>query len=97
MRKQNSGRDDYNNSCGIVVMQHKKCSNINILINCIDWKIARIIWIGFYKNDRNEKCFISHLGKDIVLFILRYLGNHVAMIDKSGLRTSCVTKPSIIL
>ena len=37
------------------------------------WNIERILWIGFYKNDKNDTCLIKNLPKDVVLFILQFL------------------------
>ena len=39
----------------------------------LEWRKERIIWIGFYNNDDNEKCLIGLLPKDIVLLILEFL------------------------
>ena len=33
-------------------------------------KQERIIWIGFYKNGKNNQCLIHLLPKDIIIFIL---------------------------
>ena len=38
----------------------------------ISWKQARIIWIGFHQNDKNDKCLISSLPKDIIKLILTF-------------------------
>ena len=34
------------------------------------WIYQRLIWIGFYKNSKNENCLIDLLPKDIVSYIL---------------------------
>ena len=65
----------------IIVMQQTNCKYLNIFTHCIEWKIARIIWIGFYKNDKNDDCFIPILGKDIVHFILKFLGYTLVQSD----------------
>ena len=39
------------------------------------WEKERIIWIAFYNNDDNEKCLIKWLPKDIVFYMLQFLGN----------------------
>ena len=39
----------------------------------IDWNIARLVWIAYYKNDQNEQCFWNMLGKDVIKLILRLL------------------------
>ena len=48
--------------------------NLKLSLNHVDWNIERQIWIAFYKNNKNNKCFIDLLPKDIVkkiLFICR--------------------------
>ena len=84
--------DRDNDNCRIIIMQNKMCSYVNVLTNCVDWKI------GFYKNDKNDKCYISGLGKHVVHFMHTFLGSNVVMIDKNGLITLTTTStPSIIL
>lgn len=39
----------------------------------VDWKLVRLIWIAFRKNDRNKLCFFSKLGKDVVNCIIAFL------------------------
>ena len=43
----------------------------------LKWKIERIIWIGFYNSNdnknKNEKCLIGLLPKDIVFHLLEFL------------------------
>ena len=73
-----------NGTYRLMLMQNKNCSYINIFTNSIDWNILRIIWIGFYKNNRNYKCLIGNLAKDIILFIFTFLGNNIVMFDKNG-------------
>ena len=41
----------------------------------IDWKIERLIWIAFLKNDENDKCLIKKLPKDIVKHVMKFLGS----------------------
>ena len=33
----------------------------------------RLIWIGYYKNRKNNSCLIAKLPKDIVRFLLQML------------------------
>ena len=47
---------------------------LKITVNThILWKQERIIWIAFYKNEKNIKCLVSQLPKDIVKKILNFL------------------------
>ena len=45
----------------------------------LDWKIERLIWIGYYKNNCNSQninvtaCKLPMLGKDVVLHILSFI------------------------
>ena len=53
----------------MVLQEHNYC-----LLDLLDkWNIERLIWIAFYKNDKNNQCIIDKLPKDVVLFILTFL------------------------
>ena len=58
----------------IVIVQDKEYCIFNIYAHYIEWKIERIIWIGFSKNDSNNECFIDQLPKDLIIYILSLLG-----------------------
>ena len=45
--------------------EYGKCFKI-LLSESIDWKIERLLWIAFYKNENNESCLIQLLPKDIL-------------------------------
>ena len=63
-----------NNNCQIYLLNDENvtiCRQIKLDGN-IDWKIERILWIGFHKNI-NKKCFISWLPKQILYHILHFL------------------------
>ena len=45
-----------------------------------NWRYERVLWIGFYKNDKNEKCYVDSLPKDLLKLILR-LGLTVSVFD----------------
>ena len=38
----------------------------------LDWKIHRLLWIGYNKNCDNEECLIATLSKDIIFLILEF-------------------------
>ena len=44
-----------------------------MLDNGIEWKQARIIWIAFYKNQENDKCYWNHIPKVIVQLVLSFV------------------------
>ena len=58
----------------IVVLQKKQHFVFDVYVHSIEWDIARIIWIGFYKNSENDKCFIHQLPKELLKCILGLLG-----------------------
>jgi len=39
----------------------------------MQWESQRIIWIGFYKNQENEKCMFGSLMKEIIKYIIQFL------------------------
>ena len=65
----------YETKEGIIFMQTKHCGYFEIIANRLQWKIARLIWIAFYKNETNKKCFLSQLPKGIITnYILKFIG-----------------------
>ena len=46
----------------------------DVYIHYIEWDVERIIWIGFYKNNKNNQCFMDQLPKDLIKHILKFLG-----------------------
>ena len=42
--------------------------------HCLIWKQIRMIWIGYYKNNKNNNCLIRFLPKDIVVQIMNIAG-----------------------
>ena len=58
----------------LLILHEKNYFHLNIYINYIESKIERIIWIGFYKNNENNKCLIKLLPKDLIIEILYLLG-----------------------
>ena len=69
----------------IVVLSGKKATYFDVYKNTIDWKIVRLIWIAYFKNDHddgdkvnnNDKCYFYKLPKDVVNHLIQYLGNVV--------------------
>lgn len=54
----------------IIQRQNYSCFDI---YTGLSWGVERQIWIGFHKNEMNDKCFIQMLPKDIVKKILDML------------------------
>ena len=63
-----------NNGASIIVLQGNKHFLFDIYKHYVEWDVARIIWIAFYKNVKNDKCFINTLPKDLVKYIFTLLG-----------------------
>ena len=63
-----------NNNKSIIIVQKHSYFMLNIYSCYVDSITERIIWIGFYKNTDNNKCFIHKLPKDIMHYILHLLG-----------------------
>ena len=39
----------------------------------VEWIYERLIWIGYYKNDQNQHCFLKNVPKVLLLLILSFL------------------------
>ena len=61
----------------VLIMQENKYSHFVVFSGCIEWKIVRLIWIGFYNNENNDKCLIKTLPKDIIKLVVSFLGRVV--------------------
>ena len=40
----------------------------------LEWEIERLLWIAFYQNTQNDKCFFPSIPKDILKKIIAFLG-----------------------
>ena len=58
----------------LIVMHKTNYMHFKIYTHYITWSSERIIWIAFYKNDKNDKCLIKQLPKDVIHFIIGFLG-----------------------
>ena len=73
---------------GIIVIQGQECAYFKVIGNNLKWDIERLIWIAFYKNEKNEKCFIDKLPKDIIKhYIINFLGHTQQSIEKHASRS----------
>ena len=79
----NDQRSSSGYNCRFVAIHNQSISFTNILTNCIDWEIVRIILIGFYKNDENDKCHIASVGKDVVFLIVAFLADSITIQNKN--------------
>lgn len=58
----------------MIVLQRRKHFIFDIHVDYVEWNVARIIWIAFYKNRHNSNCFIGQLPKDLIKSILDLVG-----------------------
>ena len=56
-----------------IATQSKTCIKLKLTTQ-MDWKIERIIWIGYMKNDKNANaCQFANIPKDVVRIVLSFL------------------------
>ena len=58
----------------LFITNGEKYCVFDIYVHYVEAIIERIIWIAFYKNDKNNSCLIKNLPKDIIKYILTLLG-----------------------
>ena len=63
-----------NDEKSILVLHGREYFIFDIYKHYIEWNVERLIWIAFYKNDKNDKCLIKQLSKDLIIYILQLLG-----------------------
>ena len=39
----------------------------------INWENERIIWIAYFKNNDNKKCFLNQMSKDVITYVISFL------------------------
>ena len=55
------------------ILFDNQCYVINLKWKIL-WSIQRVIWIGYYKNQQNDSCFLAKMPKDVInLIILQFL------------------------
>ena len=58
-------------------MEETSCAYFNVFCDILQWKIARLIWIAFEKNENNDKCYMAKLPKDIITnYIFKFIGHN---------------------
>ena len=71
---------------GIIAVAKLNYAFFNVFFDILKWEVARLIWIGFYKNNDNDKCFIGQLPKAIITnYIFELLGNVLSSLKKTSL------------
>ena len=58
----------------MIVGQENSWFHFPVHIFYCKWKVVRLIWIGFYKNDDNKMCLIGKIPKDVIQHLLCFLG-----------------------
>ena len=62
------------NKNGVQLNNHWVYNIVDIIKQwSIPWNNERIIWIGFVKNENNDKCYLAQMPKDIIRHILKFL------------------------
>ena len=59
---------------GYDTWERKNCDfnfKVDIYVE-MKWQRERLIWIAFYKNKNNKKCFVDRLSKDVVKYIVQW-------------------------
>ena len=59
----------------MIVIQEKTLYWFNISDCYLEWKLIRLIWIGFYKSNCNCESYFARLSKDLVLHVIKFVGN----------------------
>ena len=50
---------------------------LNVYTHFVKASIERTIWIGFYKNEKNDMCLLKKLPTDLMKYILILLGKQI--------------------
>lgn len=64
--------NDHNQS--LIIGNKQQYFKLNIYNSIMDWHTTRILWIGWSKNRDNNQCFIKILPKDVLKYILSFIG-----------------------
>ena len=57
-----------------MVMHSQNYFAFKIYVHYVEWSQTRLIWIAFYKNQKNKQCLIPKLPKAVVKNILGFAG-----------------------
>ena len=60
------------NNSRLFVAHYNDYINISLTYK-YHWDIIRLLWIGYLKNDDNNKCYFKNLSKDVILLIINLL------------------------
>lgn len=44
------------------------------------WKIIRLLWIAYLKNEKTDKCLFNNLSKDIVKYVIKFIADSYSTI-----------------
>ena len=64
--------DEIDATTNMIVINSNEYCSVKIF-HLTTWSVIRLIWIGFYKNQDNDKCLIDTLPKDIVNCVITFL------------------------
>ena len=65
-----------NHNQSVIIAHRQKYFELNIYNsrNSMEWGRERILWIGFYQNNDNNQCLMKRLPKDVLKYILSFIG-----------------------
>ena len=64
----------------MIIVQHCQYFKLNVYNRDSRWGRERILWIGFYQNNNNDQCLTKILPKDVLKYILSFIGKQ-EMVD----------------
>lgn len=50
----------------------------------MEWSIVRLIWIAYYKC-KKSKCTLAKLPKDILRYVIEFVGNRNIKLDENNI------------
>ena len=58
----------------VLLITSERGINYTLLQNngSLEWKIHRLLWMGYLKNVNNETCYLSKVPKDIIKYIIKF-------------------------
>ena len=60
------------NKCLIVQGTNYFTFKLNLLVDMFDWKLERLLWIAYLKNQDNTRCLLAQVAKVVVQHIIDF-------------------------
>ena len=77
-----------NNKC--IIIQNYNCFHFNLINYFIEWRIEKLLWIAFEKNNKNNDCFFDLLPKAVIKYILTFLNHNSTFKNDISFKKYCV-------